>query len=376
MEWFNVSGGVDAGPDWMLAHNQLIREGFAWVGVSAQQAGVNAVKTDGDVDGVPVGDSVRYADLEHPGDSYSYDIFSQAGQAIRDEADTVLGVLEPENLVGVGESQSAGRMVTYIDAVHPVAEVYDGFLVHSRFGAGAPLSQWPQVTVNVPSPTLIRDDLDVPVLVFQAEGDVPDSLNARQDDTDMFRLWEVAGTAHFDLYGLDIGRTDAADYQGAAKVLDSMRNPTNQPNPNFTCSEPINTGPAHFVLDAAFHQLNQWITEGTAPPTAPRLEVTSESPVTFATDEHGNVLGGIRTPAVDAPVAKLSGQSGGGLDFCFLFGTTEPFTQDKLDQLYPSHDEFVSRWIEATVSAYEAGFLTGQDAWEHYYAALTSDIGQ
>ena len=36
VEWLNVSGGADAGPDWMARHNELVREGFVWVGVSAQ----------------------------------------------------------------------------------------------------------------------------------------------------------------------------------------------------------------------------------------------------------------------------------------------------------------------------------------------------
>ena len=40
VEWLNVSGGTDDGPEWTLAHNELVREGFAWVGVSAQQVGV------------------------------------------------------------------------------------------------------------------------------------------------------------------------------------------------------------------------------------------------------------------------------------------------------------------------------------------------
>ena len=34
-------------------------------------------------------------------------------------------------------------MVTYIDAVHPLVHVYDGFLVHSRGAGGAALSQAP-----------------------------------------------------------------------------------------------------------------------------------------------------------------------------------------------------------------------------------------
>jgi Alpha/beta hydrolase domain len=46
VEWLNVSGGADAGADWMLGHTELIREGFAWVGVSAQKVGVDALKSD------------------------------------------------------------------------------------------------------------------------------------------------------------------------------------------------------------------------------------------------------------------------------------------------------------------------------------------
>ena len=45
VEWLNVSGGTDDAPDWTLSHNELVRDGFAWVGVSAQQVGVDAAKT-------------------------------------------------------------------------------------------------------------------------------------------------------------------------------------------------------------------------------------------------------------------------------------------------------------------------------------------
>ncbi len=142
----------------------------------------------------------------------------------------------------------------------------------------------------MPAPTAIRDDLDVPVMVFQTETDVVFSnLGARQPDTDRYRLWEVAGTAHFDFYGLDIGMTDTGDGQGAVEMLASMQNPTNQPNPLFTCQVPINTGPAHFVLDTAFQAMDRWLAHGVRPPIAPRLETTGSSPVVFATDANGNV---------------------------------------------------------------------------------------
>ena len=373
VEWLNVSGGVDAGPDWILAHNELVREGFAWVGVSAQKVGVDALKSSDPLRG----DAVRYAGLSHPGDSYSYDMFSQAGQAIHDNPAAILGGLTPEHLIAAGESQSAGRLVTYIDAIHPLVHVYDGFLVHSRGAGGAALSQAPQPSVPVPTPALIRDDVGVPVLVFQTETDVFNSnLNARQPDSDTYRLWEVAGTSHFDFYGLGIGMTDIGDGQGAVAMLESMQNPTNQPNPNFTCQSPINTGPAHFVLDAAFSSLNGWVAGGDVPPIAPRLQTTGVGPVVFATDANGNVVGGIRTPAVDAPVAKLSGLPQGGSQFCFLFGTTVPFTPSQLAALYENHGQFASASVEATKSARNAGFLVDADAKEIQSAAVHSDIGK
>ncbi|HEV3133119.1 MAG TPA: alpha/beta hydrolase domain-containing protein [Acidimicrobiia bacterium] len=373
VEWLNVSGGVDAGPDWILAHNEMVREGFAWVGVSAQKGGVDALKSSDP----QRGDAVRYAGLSHPGDSFSYDIFSQAGQAVHDNPGGILGGLAPRHLIGAGESQSAGRLVTYIDAVHPLVHVYDGFLVHSRGAGGAALSQAPQPSVPVPTPAPIRGDVGVPVLVFQTETDVFNSnLNARQPDTDTYRLWEVAGTSHFDFYGLSIGTTDVGDGQGAVAVLASMQNPTNQPNPNFTCSSPINTGPAHFVLDAAFSSLNRWVADHAVPPVAPRLQTTGVSPVVFATDANGNVVGGIRTPAVDAPVAKLSGLPQGGSQFCFLFGTTVPFTPSQLAALYKNHGQFVSASAQAAKSAHKAGFLVDADAKEIQSAAVHSGIGK
>ncbi|HZM38243.1 MAG TPA: alpha/beta hydrolase domain-containing protein [Acidimicrobiales bacterium] len=385
VEWLNVSGGADASPDWGHTHVELIRRGFAWVGVSAQAVGVNQLKCPdpplptcpGSVAGPRPGDAARYGSLNHPGDSYSYDMFSQAGQAIRDNAGLVLGGLRPERLIAAGESQSAGRLATYIDAVHPLVEVYDGFLVHSRGAGSAPLSQAPLPIVPVPVPTLIRDDL-APVLSFQTETDVAGAiavggLAARQPDSSRFRLWEVAGTAHFDLYGLQTALTDTGRRQSVAAWFDSMRNPSNQIG-LFTCASPINSGPQTFVLRSATSHLARWVDGGAPPPEAPRLEVASAAPFAFALDANGNVRGGIRTPAVDAPVATLGGLGQTGSPFCSLFGTTTPFTQQQLDTLYRNHGSFVVRWSAATFKALAAGFIRREDAVNMLAVGAQADI--
>jgi hypothetical protein len=366
VEWFNVSGGADASPEWQHTHVELIRQGYAWVGVSAQAVGMNQLKCPALAPPAcpAAGDPVRYASLVHPGDSHSYDIYSQAGQAVRDQAALVLGGLVPEHVIAAGESQSATRLVTYIDGAHPLVEVYDGFLVHSRGASGANLTQTPLAVVATPNPSLIRDDLDVPVLIFAAEND-SGSFVARQPDNPLYRLWEVAGTAHFDLYGLAQAQFDTGERQSVADWFESMLEPTDQPNPNFTCNLPINSGPSTFVMRAALRALNTWIVDGTPAPIAPRLVTTSIVPLQYAADPLGNVLGGIRTPAVDAPVARLNGlgQPPGGFGlFCFLFGITVPFTPEQLADLYGNHGGFTAAWNIATQNAVQAGFVLPEDA--------------
>ncbi|WP_232838730.1 alpha/beta hydrolase domain-containing protein [Streptomyces geranii] len=364
VEWLNVTAGVDAAPEWIYTHNELIREGFAWVGVSAQAAGANATKA---------ADPVRYTAMSHPGDSYSYDIYSQAGQAVRDSAATVLDGLRPRTVLANGESQSAFRLTTYINAVHPLVSVYDGFLVHSRSGTGAPLSQAPQPNVPTPSVVPLRTDLDAPVLVVQAETDVLalGSLAARQDDTPRLRLWEVAGTSHADAY-LSIGPRDDGSGAAGLQNLNALLTPPTRTG----CASPVNAGPAHYVLDTAQYALNRWATTGIPPARAPRLQVDTSGPTpAFVLDTHGNVEGGIRTPQVDTPLATLSGlgQSGGAA--CFLFGTTTPFSAEKLAALYPTHTEFVTRWTTSTARSTAAGFIRPADAIELIRAARDSDIG-
>jgi hypothetical protein len=79
---------------------------------------------------------------------------------------------------------------------------------------------------------------------------------------------------------------------------------------------------------------------------------------------------------VDAPVATLSGRSTGGTSYCFLFGSTVPFTPSQLEVLYPNHGKFVSAWTQATRSARAAGFLVDADAKELERAAVQSNIGK
>ncbi|NED66861.1 hypothetical protein G3I15_38625, partial [Streptomyces sp. SID10244] len=89
VEWLNVSSGSDAAPEYTYLAEELVRGGYAWVGVSAQYTGV--MGGSGSVDGLgesttatlAAKDPERYSGLHHPGDAYSYDLFGAVGRSLQ-----------------------------------------------------------------------------------------------------------------------------------------------------------------------------------------------------------------------------------------------------------------------------------------------------
>ena len=352
VEWLNVSGGVDADPEWASLYQEVLRRGDAWVGVSTQQIGVMGgpvlVKVPGPGSQV-VGkglrgiDPKRYGLLHLPGDGFSYDIFTQVARAIRVGAG--MSGLQPQRMIAAGESQSAFALVTYYDGVQPLTHEFDGFFVHSRGASELPLVGPGQNAglANALSGAGVhfRTDQDAPVVDLQAESDLTGLLSssaARQPDNDRFRLWEVTGTSHADAHLLGAN----------AKYIN--------------CIVPINNGPMHLVAKAALGALTTWIDTGKAPVHAPRIDLTQGATPQVVRDSDGIALGGIRTPPVDVPVATLSGVSGSTASvICLLLGSTKPFTAASLAQLYPSRAEYLRRYDADAEATIKAGFVLARD---------------
>lgn len=347
VEWNNVSAGADGTPDWSYTSAELLRSGHVHVGVSAQAAGI-----DGEVGGglggfgtplVPA-DPERYGDLSHPGDPYSYDIFRLVGRLVRGGATDgpdPLDEIPVAHVLAVGESQSAFRLTTYVNAVHPLDdEVFDGFLVHSRGGGAAPLDDGEGLASGVAGSVLLRDDLAAPALVFSTETDltVLGYRNARQPDGDSIVGWEVAGTAHADAFLLG----------GDPAVGEALG-----------CSGPINDGPQHVALKAAMAALVDWVVDGDPPAPSPRIEIEGDA---IVRDDDGLAVGGIRLPAVEVPFASLSGdpRPGSGV-LCSLFGSTEAFSPADMSARYGTSDGYVAQVDDAYDDAVAAGFALEAD---------------
>lgn len=377
VEWMNVSGGVDAPPIWMMTHTHMIRRRHAWVGVTAQRAGIEG---GGLVDnGMHLKKLFpdRYAILSHPGDAWSYDIFSQAGNEVRHGG--VLGALPAARLIAAGHSQSAAFLTTYLNAVDTQEQVFDAFAVHGRLANGSPLDGGPfrpppQGARAASDAEQIRSDLRAPVIVLQTETDqaLLGGGQIAQPDGDLLRTWELAGAAHGDTYLLIASGQDDGSLP-AERLADLVRATADIPFLGTT-ELPINSGLQHrYVACAVLEHLDAWAAGGAAPPASPRLDLTADG-LDYGRDALGVAAGGIRTPWTDVPTAVLSGvgQTGPNL-FSFLFGVTKAFSDTQLAGLYPGgRDEYLARFEQSLDTAIAAGFLLADDRAEALAVARAS----
>lgn len=287
LDWVNVTAQFENAVDSIEAHETLIREGWAYVHVSAQAAGICCTPLT-----PKVWDPVRYADLSHPGDDYSFDIFSQVAKAIRSPAgvDPMDG-LEVERVLAAGQSQSAGRLYTYVAEVQAGAGVIDGFLIHSGGSK------------SFPSPP------EAPVLHLLSDAE---ATPAEPNQTGNYRLWEIAGSAHSDFW-VDEHQEMG---QGPRALADAPRRPASadeelhatagnygeQVHPRqLTCIAGGSLFPMRYATSAALEALDAWVRDGVAPPSGPRYAFEGGR---LALDEWGNARGGIRLPPVEVPIAR------------------------------------------------------------------------
>ncbi|HEY1653294.1 MAG TPA: alpha/beta hydrolase domain-containing protein [Acidimicrobiales bacterium] len=346
VEWMNVSAGESA-PDWDFLNPLLMREGYAYVGVSAQALGVDGGQSllgtpgsTGGSGGLVAAEPDRYGSLHHPGDQYALDIYAQIGQALDAPHPAALGGVKPKHILAIGESQSAYYLTTFADALQPRTNVYDGIFIHSRGGSGASLSGASITSSNGPNNLRIRTDLKVPVFMSETQTDLIQLgyAPAQQPNTNKIRTWEIAGTSHADAYTV-----------GAAASL-------------LGCTTPVNSGPQHMVVQAAFAAFDKWVDNGTPPPSPHPFRLSSTKPATLALDSHGNVIGGVRTPAVDMPVSTLSGAPPAGASaICSLFGSTVAFTPAQLASLYGTPSNYVAQYTKSLNKAIASGYVLSAD---------------
>jgi hypothetical protein len=392
VEWLNDTTGGDQDPVWSEIYNEVLADGFAYVGVTAQTAGMTELKT---------WDPQRYGALGDSNDGQSYDIFSQAAEVVRADSATILGGLKPARVIGAGDSQSAFRLDTYVNAIQPISHAFNGFLAIGRSVFAAPIGGG--LVAFSPAPAFIRTDNTTPFIQLNTEGDIEElgAALVRQPDNNYLRTWELAGASHIDLHeGLYEGNT-------IEREEPTLTAPDCVFGAAFNGATLPDNMPVYELEDAALYDLDKWLVYGVAPPHGNEIATTPLFDL-VERDRYGNALGGIRMPDIQVPTETYtalnfyvpSEQSLSPAELlstlesifttletgaitnttvrdeglCLLEGYYTPFSSTTLKVLYPTHSDYVSAFTSAAASDLAAGFLTPADYKAAIAAAQASSV--
>jgi hypothetical protein len=341
VEWENVTAQAPAEPDMVWMHHYMLPNGYAYVAVSAQAAGVQVLQA---------WDPLRYASLSHPGDNYSYDIFSQAGEAVKHPNPTgisPMGQLHVKRVIGIGQSQSAGRLNSYMNLAQNDADVYDGMIIQADGGSQ---KSFP--------------DLHIPLVQFETQDSIVPTAPDRANSPQLYRLWEVPGAAHVGdeetespgeptlPLALTVGTQ--IPWSVDSQFWEHSHYGEEGPSEGATCAGGTEF-PVRYALDAALADMNDSLTSGTAIPQPPRATFSSGS---LALDQYGNGEGGVSLPVIQVPVSTYKATT------CNLLGINVPLSPATLLQLYPTHDVYTTEMAAAITTAVNERIMVPSDGAE------------
>ncbi len=374
VEMMNTTTTVDLDVAWEQAHEYLMREGWGYVGITVQQTGLDALTrfrpqpdryTGLDLNLMtPEAAQTPVYGLRDP--SLAWDLTSAVGRLVQENAtDGPFDGYAVQSTYLTGQSQMAGYAVTYINAIHPREQIFDGFLVAYRgtratnLGFVAPEGGGAPVGTSTSVAQRRIDGGGTPVINLQTESDPLDLPGGGdeavwRDDastpTDRFRLWEVAGSSHNDRWGS----------QQALDILSRDYGLPFTPACDWVAPMGINDFPMRFAWHAALEALAGWHEDDLAPAIGPRI-VREDGAI--VRDARGNARGGIRLPPADVPVATRGPISTGGL-FCNLTGYQKPFPRKVVKARYPKKAEYVDQVRSAGRADAREGVLLIEDASE------------
>jgi hypothetical protein len=384
VEMLNPSNLFDLNIGWALSHEEFMRHGDTWIGITAKPIAVDALKTfDPErykrlsfANPLPLSDPANCATV--PSDSARttengliWDINSQVGAWVRSDAKSnpLRGTVK--RVYGFGYSQTGGYLNTYVNAIHPLdvrrngRPLFDGYLIEVAGGAFVglvPINQC-EPAPPVSDPRRQISNVGVPVIRAMSQSDYLIGIAARRPDSDApgdrYRHYEVAGAGHASPDELYYS-AEPDDIERAGRTV-----------PPVACNEgPRSRLSMRIATNAFFRNLDRWVRRGIAPPHADPIRVENGAPVL---DEFGNVIGGVRSPYVDVPTATWFG-SATGASFCFIAGWERPFDAATLQALYPDHDDYVGKVARSAGQLIVDRFLTLQDGLALIREADAADV--
>jgi len=393
LEIFNYAGAERAFACWGFCDEYLVSRGDVWVGITIKQ---NAI------DGLKRFDPERYKDLGFPNpvpedkrrpftsmfgpaspdagnyeSGLAYDAMSQVAALLkaRDPANPLFrgGPSRKPAKYVIGMGASGCDLSLYAAALQPFATTdgvrpcFDGFHIH--------MTGYPGNISNGETRFEACDDrckimTNVPLVWTQTMGDMRGggvhpsySYMYRWPDSDLpgrqHRQYEIAGAPLGLVMDMECGACDEDVEKYTGKPVDKRKDP----DPDYEI-------PFLYIMRAVLDHLKKWIRDGVPAPPSRYIEMQGEYPdADFVLDEHGNPIGGVRSPYVDVPTKTYT-----WIDDFTVFNEIEPFSAEKLKQLYPTRKEYFEKCVYSTMKMIEEGFLLAEDAPKILFDVLKVEI--
>lgn len=376
VEMLNPSNLFDLNLGWAISGKQMARHGDAWVGITAKPVSIATLKTFNPTryvalamaNPLPESDPRNCATIATDSartteNGLVWDIHTQVGAWLRSRSASNpflygadAGAPHPvQHLYAWGYSQTGSFLYTYVNAIHPLVvkddgrSMFDAYVMAMSSGP-TPINQCAE-PIAAGDPRRFVRNAGVPVLRVMSQSDYLVGIAARRPDSDvapdLYRNYEIAGSAHATPDELNFAAASADIEKGGRSV------------PPMACNEgPRSRFPNWPAFNAILQNLDTWVRTGTPAPRAEPILVADGKPVL---DRFGNVVGGIRSPFVEAPTSTWFGNSTGP-SFCRIAGHEVALDGTQLKALYSSPDDYV-RAVTASVSRLVVeGFLVKGDA--------------
>jgi hypothetical protein len=351
-EWNNVTAFRDIEWNWFGDPEFMMKNGYTFVGVTAQDVGVVGLKA---FNNARYGDlNVRWDPIGSSGlDDLSYDVYGAALNAIKGNGTGVdpLGGINAETVIASGESQSCGRLATHYNKIQPLQNIADAYLLTV---CGSSLrTDRPEKAVRILTETENRTE--------RTAVDFPDTTSIRH--------WEVAGGSHLPRLAWDnAGPLLNRDFLALTVACQKF---------------PLSLVQWPFTANRAIAGLVDWVQDDIAPPVAPRgtfvpnpdynpaLPISGSNPVNILDrDEFGIAQGGIRYPEMTVPtgvndgINSPAGSGGNPLfnNFCGLLGSNTVFSSAELHERYTDFADYVRQYATATDEFLATDFILPEDA--------------
>lgn len=370
----NATQNYDIEDLWHRIYLWCMENGHGYVGITSKPVNVMSLKyfdferyeslNWSSDKAVPQPAVLRYSTIPGTEEGLFWDMLGQLANLLKNgEKNNCFGGAAIKHLYLTGQSQSGAYLNTYINYFDRYAtdlngdKLFDGYfniagaLVQREIKQEQTIEPLKLVGRNV-RPT------DVPFISVSCEGDLTlfnlffegDLLAFKIPNKDLAddkcRYYEIAGAPHTDIVCPVL--TDIEEIKKTKAQL---------PNLDEKLLHTLNDFPTEYYLCGLLEKLHIWASAGIAPKV---VEPFNRENNALCKDVHNNIVGGLRSPFVDVPIATYIASNPDDPEG--ISGKIIYFSKEKFLSLYGSAQYYLHKFASYTDAQVQDGWISTTDA--------------